>query len=126
MGLFLILLKDFIIMPIISLIALIILFLRINNVKYFLKNNFEVEAKIEKYLAYYGSKNYTQKEGSETAIRIIFLYVIDNIEYKKGYSLAKNKYTIEYFDLYKRQGEMVKILVSNKNYKKIMIKELFN
>jgi hypothetical protein len=117
-------LKILIILPILSVLFFIILLGRIYCTNRFINNCIEADAKIEKYLAYYGSRNYSHKEGTETAIRIIFNYTINNIEYKKGYSLTKNKYTIGYFDNYKKQGDHVKILVSKNNPKNIMLNEI--
>ncbi|MDR0322153.1 MAG: hypothetical protein LBI28_11665 [Treponema sp.] len=117
-------LYDIIFMPIISFISLVLLLLRVYSTKQFLKNCLEINAKIEKYLCYYG-KYSRGIEGTETAIRVIFSYTINGKNYTKGYSIAKNKNTREYFDLFKKQGENVKILVDNKNPKKIMVKEIF-
>ena len=111
-------------MPIISIILFLIFLLKINSVKLFLNDCTEIDATIEKYLAYYGSRNYSHKEGTETAIRVFFIYFIDGIEYKKEYSIAKNRNTIKYFEKYKNQGNNVKILVSNRNSKNILIKEI--
>jgi hypothetical protein len=119
------LLNYLIFLPILSLILFAVLLLRIYNVNDFLKNCSEIDGKIEKCLAFYGSRNYTQKEGTETAIRVTFSYTINNNKYTGNIQLPKNKHTVKYIDIYKRQGETVRILVGNKNPKKIMIKEIF-
>jgi len=117
--------KTFIFMPVISIVFLLIFIYRVYNIKSFLKNCMEVNAQIEKYLGYYGKYNITRQDGTETGIRVYFNYTIDNVAYKKGYSLIKNKHNINYFNKYKKQGETVKILAANNNPKKILIKEIF-
>ena len=116
--------KYMIFMPIISLVLFVLFIIKINITKTFLKDCIEVDATIDKYLAYYQSRNYSKKEGTETAIRVYFNYKVNGIEYKAGHSIAKNKKTIQFFEKYKNQGNIVKILVGSKNPKKIMIKEI--
>ena len=74
----------------------------IKNTKHFLENCSEVDAKIEEYLAYYESKNYSRKEGTETGFRIKFSYKFNNENYIKGYSISRNKHTVNYLDKYKK------------------------
>lgn len=121
-----IILKHFIAHPIISVISFIILLIRVFSVKIFLRYCIEIDAKIEKCLFYFGSRNWSRQEGTETGVRITLSYKYNNIEYKKGYSLAKNKYTMKYFNKYKEVGNIVKILISDNNPKKIMLKEIFD
>jgi len=121
---FISMLQHLIFMPIISFISLVLLLLRVLATKRFLKECFEIDATIEKYLLYY-QRYSSGKEGTETAIRVIFTYIINGENYSRGYSIAKNKNTVKYFELYKKQGERVKILVDSKNPKKIMVREIF-
>ena len=124
LKIFLWILNDLRFMPIISFVFFGLLLFRVYKTKKFLKNCMEIDATIEKYEFYYG-KYSMGKEGCETGIRITFSYTINNENYTKWYSIAKNKQTVKYFDLFKRKEENVKILVDNKNPRKIMIKEIF-
>ena len=113
------------ILPAISFVSLISLITRIVDTKDFINNCIEIDAKIEKYLSYYGRHNYTHEDGSETAILVTFSYSFNNAQYRTRYSIQNNKQTRNYFDNYKEYGEIVKIFVNKKKPWRIKIKELY-
>jgi hypothetical protein len=104
---------------IIQIIPLMFLLLRVHSIKKLLNNYSEVNAKIEKY------REIRYRGGQEAGLKVYFSYIINNKYYYKVYSIVKNKYTNEYYGIYKEPEKTVKLLVENENPKKIMIKEIF-
>ena len=117
--------KIFFVLPIISLFCFINLIIKIYETKDFIKNCFEIDAKIEKYLAYYGKYNDTYEDGTETAILITFSYEYNNSKYRTRFSISNNKHTKKYFNNYKEYGETVKILINKRKPWRMKIKEMY-
>jgi hypothetical protein len=125
MDILLFYLKTFFWLPVSSILIFFLLLMKIFDTKSFIKYCTEIDAKIEKYLAYYGKHNDSHEDGTETAILVVFSYEFNGIQYRTRYSIARNEKSIEYFDNYKEFGNTVKILVHKEKPWKMKIKELF-
>jgi len=104
----------------VMLSPIIWLIIKAHYVKQILRNCLEIEAKIERYYKVDSRRQY------DLGIGVVFSYTIFDKMYQRHYEINKNEYTKNYYDNYKKEGEMVKILVKNDGkFQKILIKVVF-
>ena len=111
-----------IVMFVSSFSFLVMILIKVYTVKNIINNGMEVNAKIEKCIPAKKFILFSKKIG----ITVTFTYSIKDKIYAQEYYIDKNKHTIEYFESFTKTAQEKKILISSKDPRKIVIREMFS